>query len=67
MYLTKGKSETLSLFSKKKSNINIVQNFEHVQNKSLIYRPAIHNLQTRTVSFLDHKNLLEKVDGDGGG
>ena len=35
----------------KHSNINIVQNFGHVQNKSIIHRPGIHNLQTRTLTF----------------
>ena len=35
------------------SNINIVQNFGHLQNKCVIYRPGIYNLQTRTVTFPD--------------
>ena len=29
----------------------------------LIYRPGLHNLQTRTVSFPDQEKVLEKVDG----
>ena len=32
------------------------------QNKSTIYRPDVHNVQTRTVSFPDQEKLLEKVD-----
>ena len=56
--MTKAKSRTLS----KDPNINIVQNFGHVQNKSIIYRPGIYNLQTRTVTFSDQEKLLEKVD-----
>ena len=43
--------------------MNIVRNFGHVQNKSIIYRPGIYNLQTRTVKFSDQEILLEKVDG----
>ena len=43
--------------------MNIVQNFGHVQNKSLIYRPGIHNSQSSTVSFPDQEKLLKKVDG----
>ena len=31
----------------------------------MIYRPDIHNVQTRTVSFPDQEKLLEKVDGAG--
>ena len=48
---------SLALFS-----INIVQNFGHVQSKSIIYRPGIYNLQTRTVTFPDQEKLIEKVD-----
>ena len=33
---------------------------EHVQNKSIIYRPGINNLQTRT--FPDQEKLLERVN-----
>ena len=36
--------------------------FLHVQNKSIIYRPDIYNLQTRTVTFPDQDKLLEKID-----
>ena len=32
------------------------------QNKSIIHRPGIYNLQTRTVTFPHQKKLLEKVD-----
>ena len=39
-----------------------VQNFRHVQNKSIIYRPGIYNLQTRTLIFSDEEKLLEKVN-----
>ena len=46
----------------KHSNINIVQNFAHVQNKGLIYRPSIYNLQTATVTFPVQEKLLEKVN-----
>ena len=56
--MTKAKSRTLS----KDPNINIVQNFGHVQNKSIIYRPDIYNLQTRTLTFPEQEKLLEKVD-----
>ena len=48
--------------SKKHSNINIVQNFGRVQNKSTIYRPDIYNLQTRTLTFQGQGKLLEKVN-----
>ena len=47
----------------KHANINIVQNFGHVQNKSIIYRPSIYNLQTRTVTLPHQEKLFEKVDG----
>ena len=47
----------------KHSNINIVQNFGHVQNKNIIYRPDIYNLQTTTVTLPHQEKLLEKVDG----
>ena len=47
----------------KHSNINIAQNFGHVQIKSIIYRPGIYNLQTRTLAIPDQEKLLEKVDG----
>ena len=43
--------------------MNIVQNLGHVQNKNIIYRPGIHNSQSRTVSFPDQEKLLKKVDG----
>ena len=62
IYLRKAKSRTLSLFTKH-SNINIVQNFGHIQNKSIIYRTGIYNLQSRTVTFPDQEKLLKKVDG----
>ena len=29
----------------------------------MIYRPGVHNLQTRTVSFPDQEKFLQKVDG----
>ena len=32
--------------------------------RSIIYRPEIHNLQIRTVSFPDQEKLLENVDKD---
>ena len=57
------KSRTLSLFTENTQNINIVQISGHVQNKSIIYRPGINNLQTRTVTFLDQEKFLEKVCG----
>ena len=37
--------------------------FRTCPNKSIIYRPDIYNLQTRTVTFPDQEKLLEKVDG----
>ena len=40
----------------------MVQNFGHVQNKSIIYRPDIYNLQTRTLTFPDQEKLLERVN-----
>ena len=42
--------------------MNIVQNFGHVQNKTIIYRPGIYNLHTRTITFPDQEKLLEKID-----
>ena len=30
--------------------------------KSIIYRPGIYNLQTRTLAFLEQKKLLEKLN-----
>ena len=39
----------------KHSNTNIAQNSGHAQNKSIIYRPHIYNLQTRTVTFPDQE------------
>ena len=42
--------------------MNIVQNFGHVQNKSIIYRTGIYNLQTRTYRFLGQEKLLERVN-----
>ena len=56
--MTKAKSRTLS----KDPNINIVQNFGHVQNKSIVYRPGIYNLQTRTSTFPNQEKLLEKLN-----
>ena len=53
IYLTKAKSRTLSLF---------IKNTQHVQNRSIICRPAIYDLQTRTVTFPGQEKLLEKVD-----
>ena len=61
IYLTKAKSRTLSLFIEH-SNINIVQNFGHTQNKSIIYRSGIYNLQTRTLTFPEQEKLLEKLN-----
>ena len=29
----------------------------------MIYRPHMHNLQTRAVSFPDQEKLLEEIDG----
>ena len=31
--------------------------------KTIIYRPSIYNLQTRTVTFPHQEKLIEKVDG----
>ena len=42
--------------------MNIVQNFGHAQNKSIIYRSDIYNLQTRTSTFPDQEKLLERVN-----
>ena len=42
--------------------MNIVRNFGHVQNKSIIYRPGIYNLQTRTLTFPEQEKLLEKLN-----
>ena len=42
--------------------MNIVQNFGHVQNKNIIYRLGIYNLQTRTLTFPDQEKLLKKVN-----
>ena len=42
--------------------MNIVQNFGHVKNKSIIYRPGIYNLQTRTSTIQDQEKLLEGVN-----
>ena len=39
------------MFTKNTQNINIVQNFGHVQNKSIVYRPGIYNIQTRTLTL----------------
>ena len=33
-----------------------------MQNKSIIYRPGIYNLQTRTLTFPDPEKLLEKAN-----
>ena len=32
------------------------------KKKSILYRPDIYNLQTRTVTFPDQEKLLEKID-----
>ena len=37
-------------------------NFGHAQNKSIIFTPGIHNLQTRTVTYPNQKKWLKKVD-----
>ena len=42
--------------------MNVVQNFGHIQNKSIIQRPGIYNLKTRTVTCPDLEKLREKVD-----
>ena len=39
-----------------------MQNFGHVQNKSIIYRAGIYNLLTRTVTFPEQEKLLEKLN-----
>ena len=39
-------------------NYNIAQNFGHVQNKSITYRPGIYNLQTRTLTFKPSNKTL---------
>ena len=44
----------------KHSNINIAQNFGHVQKR--LYRTGIYNLQTRTSTFPDKGKLLEKLN-----
>ena len=31
--------------------------------RSITYRPGLHDLQTRTVSFPEQEKLIEKVDG----
>ena len=36
--------------------------FRTCQNKSIIYRPGIYNLQTRTLTFLEQEKLLEKLN-----
>ena len=33
-----------------------------MSKKSIIYRPVIYNLQTRTSTFPDQEKLLERVD-----
>ena len=48
--------------SLKQLNINIVQNCGHIQNKSIVCRPGIYNLQARTATFPDQEKLLGKVD-----
>ena len=48
------------MLTKKHSNINIVQSFGHVQNKSIIYRPDIYNLKTRTSTFPDEEKIARK-------
>ena len=40
--------------------MNIVQNFGHVQNKSIIYRPAIYNLQTLTINISRSGKIARK-------
>ena len=42
--------------------MNIVQKFGHIQNKSIIYRTGIYNLQTRTSTFPSQEKLLERVN-----
>ena len=34
----------------------------HVQNKRIIHRPDIYNVQTRTLTFLEQEKLLEKIN-----
>ena len=38
-----------------------MQNFGLVKSKSVIYRPGIYNLQTRTLTFPEQEKLLEKL------
>ena len=40
----------------------MVQNFGDVQNKSIIDRPGIYKLQTKTATFPDQEKLLGKVN-----
>ena len=42
--------------------MNVVQNFGHIQNKSIIQRPGIYNLKTRTVTCPDLEKVRKKVD-----
>ena len=36
--------------------------FRHLQNKSIIYRPSIYNLQTRPSTFQHQEKLFERVN-----
>ena len=54
--------ESIVLFfgKTKHSNIDIFQNFGLVQNKSIIYRPGMYNLQTRTVTLSRSGKIARK-------
>ena len=61
IYLTKAKSRTLSLFTKT-LKYKYRPKFRNVQNKSIIYKPNIYNLRTRTETYPDQGKLLQEID-----
>ena len=40
--------------------MNIVQNFGYFQNKSIIYRPAIYDLRSRTLKFPEQEGKIAR-------
>ena len=60
---TKAKSKRLLLLTTKNQIQILSKILDMSKIRLIVYRPGIHNLQTRIVSFPDQKKLLEKIGG----
>ena len=60
---TKAKSKRLLLLTTKNQIQILSKILDMSKIRLIVYRPGIHNLQNRIVSFPDQKKLLEKIGG----